>query len=248
MTSEEEQEIAKRAGELLIPVHDPATGKTSYVNLAQLIGGINIYVNTTNKASAKARAKLVKRTLPTPPAQPQKSFFSMPNLKAHYLYFIGGTIALSYFFVCYKLKRAVWMMENRDSWCNWKVESSLEKLFSFSQEELAEELLVKIQSRYSNPRTPGDLVTPLSEFLDHYKREINILRHYVKTTQWLRSLRLAHFFPVREEDVLLIQEKTQRLAFLKTLFFLWTTHHVKDKNSNLQKKISRTFSIEVPSF
>lgn len=246
-----EREINKKTKkptpEFLIPLHNPATGKTDYINFAQLIGGITIYVNTTNNAQTDAKAIVTPSKELATVSQESSSFFSLPTLKKHYLYYLAGGLLASYLFVYFRLKKALWLMGNRDAWCNWKGECSLEKLFTFSQEELAEELLLKIQARYSNPRTPGDLVTPLSEFLDQYKKEIETLRTYVKTVQMLRTFKASNLFPLHEEDIFAIKEKTQRLAFLKTLFFLWTTNHSKEKHL-LQKKIYRTFLHTNPSF
>lgn len=221
------KEFCKTHRKLLIPLYNPETKETVYKAVPRLLGlgGVTVYVNTTTTTGAAAITEVKVPTHEAPPP----GFFSLSNFTKNYLYVAGGSILFTYVFLYYKLKKAIRLLEDADAWCNWKGNVSLEKLFTFSQEGLADELLIKIQSRYANPRTPSDLVAPLGDFLESYRREIDTFRQYIKIAQWLKRLRMAHLFPIRNEDIFTMKERTQRLAFLKTLFFLWTTHHTEER-------------------
>ncbi len=169
------------------------------------------------------------------PQQQVQAFFSrswQEMLLSKEILITTTTLSLStYLYLYYQLKKAIWLMRDKGSWCNWKAEAPFETFKNGDKKELAQELLESIQTRYLNSSNPTDHVGPLNSFLEDYRRELYIFRSYFFIATWIKRLHLTKIFPVNNQDIELLKEKIERLCYIKAIFFEWTneykTRHVK---------------------
>ena len=131
----------------------------------------------------------------------------------------GCSLGIAYGYVWYLLKRALTLLSLPNAWCNWKGELSLEKLFAVDQKTLSQELFTSVQTCYHNTRNPHDTVEPLVKFLDACKQELTLLHSYKLCISWINRLHLKRFFKINQEDMFAVNNRIQRLEYLKTLFF-----------------------------
>ncbi len=132
---------------------------------------------------------------------------------------------ISYAATYYSLKKAEWLIGNKEAWCNWKYELTLTELYSLTRHDLAAELLQAIQKKYINPKNPADHVTPLVTFLEQYDAEIAVFKRYFLLAKWIKRLRLTRFFPLSDQTLLAIKDRIERLAYLRSTFFGWITEY-----------------------
>lgn len=133
--------------------------------------------------------------------------------------------AVSYGVLYYEIKRAVWLLHDDSAWCNWKQEITLKSLQEIARGELAEELLQRIQTRYLNTKNPTDHIGPLNSFLEDYRTELCIFRRYFRLAKWINRCRVRRLFPVLNIDITAMKERIERLTYLKSVFFDWTTDY-----------------------
>ena len=149
------------------------------------------------------------------------------------------TVTLSfstYCYLCYQLKKAVWLIRDKGAWCNWKAEVTFETFKNGEKKELAQELLESIQTRYLNSSNPTDHVGPLNSFLEDYRRELYIFRSYFFIATWIKRLHLTKIFPINNQDIELLKEKIERLCYIKAIFFEWTCEYKTKRCTTIKKE------------
>jgi hypothetical protein len=182
----------------------------------------------------------LKNRLPSLPTAQPGTFFAQSwkdmLLSKETLYTALSMTAAWYTYCYYQIRKAVWLMQDKNAWCNWKKdEVSFQELCSMPRKQLAEELLQKIQTRYLNPKNPADYVGPLNIFLEDYRAELCTFRTYFRIAKLLKKFHITHFFPIVEKEIAAIKERIERLSYLKSVFFDWTTEYktircLKDPN------------------
>ena len=129
---------------------------------------------------------------------------------------------ISYAVVYYQLQQAISLINDKNAWCNWKKEFSIERLYKIERKELAQELLHRIQTRYMNPKNPTDHIAPMNNFIEDYRKELLVFRRYFKLAKWFKKLHLTRLFPFKQKDMKSMKQSIERLCYLKNIFFSWT--------------------------
>jgi len=135
----------------------------------------------------------------------------------------------------YQLIRGNSHFKNESLWSAWKKEISLRKLVLIPKDELARELIITIQRRYFNPKSPSDFFGPLVAFLVDLQAEIQLSKLYIKRYNWLDKLLFTRIFLGEITAFRQGPEKIQRLFFIKELFLTWTAEHKLELNTNYYK-------------
>ena len=131
--------------------------------------------------------------------------------------------ALAYGATWLIIKKSTILIEDPDSWSNWRAGVSLENFLSLPQKELGYELAITVQKKYLNFNKPHDTITPVSKFLHDIEKETNRLKRFVKLATYMDKLYLTKIFPFTKAKIEVAREKIGRLAYLKNVFLTWTT-------------------------
>lgn len=145
-----------------------------------------------------------------------KNFFN--DYKWHLLL---GSTALTYAMFCYIIISGNSYLGQTDLWSSWRQELTLDQLLSIPQEQFAEELLQEIHRRYTNSDTVNDLMTPLSLFLLALEKEEEQIKSYQYYYSWLAYLRITKIVPFSKIKFNKINERLQRITYLKNAFHTW---------------------------
>ena len=98
--------------------------------------------------------------------------------------------------VCsYQLIRGNSHFKDESLWSAWKKEIPLRSLILIPKNELARELIITIQRRYFNPKSPSDFFGPLVAFLVDLKAEIQLSELYIQRYNWLKKIFFTRLFP-----------------------------------------------------
>ena len=173
------------------------------------------------------------------PQQQVQAFFSrswQEMLLSKETLITATTLSLStYLYLCYQLKKAIWLMRDKGSWCNWKTEEPFQSLKKYDKKELAQDLLEAIQNRYLNSSQATDHVGPLNSFLEDYRRELYIFRSYFFIATWIKRLHLTRIFPINNQDIELLKERIERLCYIKAIFFEWAADYKTKRCTHIEE-------------
>lgn len=142
-------------------------------------------------------------------------------LSSYKWYLIGGGICAVYTFVCYYIIKGNKYLSRSTLWSSWHPELSLDELHSFKQTTLADELVLTIQQRYTNPENPTDFLSPLAQFMRKTTEELKYLRFYKKLFTFLHTFLLTKLLPINVARYNLIPERINRLLFFRHIFTTW---------------------------
>jgi hypothetical protein len=250
------QSATHPAGWVETYIYDPQekTCKTIYMPPQDKIT-LNVAFDNTNQSESSASAHPNASTSAHPQLQEkQPSLSLLPKSKTDnaainqcskwndyifnkYSFSLGcGVTLTAYLTLYYKFKKALWLLEDENAWCNWKGDVPLEDLFNLSRYELAEELLKKIQTKYLNAKNPTDHIAPLNVFLESYGNEIKTFQKHFKLVKWIKRFRLTRIFPVSRQNMEKMKNKIQRLSYLKTVFFSWMTEYKTSRCKIIKKE------------
>ena len=157
---------------------------------------------------------------------------NVPFQKTHLTSIIYPIIvigALSYtgcLIIIYRTKK---LLNNPHAWCNWKPYMILED----SKKMLIQDLLQTIESKHSNNKKPTDYISPMVQFLQEIEEESSILRHYLIMNRWTNRIYMNTILPHSFEQ--LVQEKLDRLDFIKKVFFDWAQSQRSKKIKQLMQ-------------
>lgn len=110
-------------------------------------------------------------------------------------------------------------------WCNWRLECSIHELMTIQPIQLQHELLHAIQLRYINPHEPTNFIQPLTHFLMDIDKEILFLERSVRLVNIIKSFHLSSLFPVGDNPEAAIEQKLNRIMYIRHLFSLWATEY-----------------------
>ena len=102
-------------------------------------------------------------------------------------------------------------------WSEWRKSVSLEELFSFTQSDLAKELLHSIKAHYAHIIDYAS-TNPVTLFFKQAEEELQLLRHYQKIADYLSKIRLSSIFFYNSELLGSVKDRIQRLQFIKGSF------------------------------
>ncbi|MCA9770334.1 hypothetical protein KC460_03115 [Candidatus Dependentiae bacterium] len=157
---------------------------------------------------------------------------------------ISGAIS-AYALLCYLVHKATIYIQDNTHWFGWHRDCSLEQLLSYSQDEITNQLIVAIESRYVTAQNPTNFFDPLMHFMQDIDDEIKHLHHYKKLFLWLDRFYLASITFANTQHCLHIQEKIDRLAYIKHLFGRWIAQqnlqsYLTQENEPLIKRLYHT--------
>ena len=148
-------------------------------------------------------------------------------------YFIGGSVVLGgYVLTCNYCVQANKYLERTDTWASWRPDTPVELLIAIPQQELAKELILEIQRRYSNPQNPTDFISPLIAFVQTIDEEIIKIKQYAQVYGWITRLHIQVIFPINQKQFNLLGEKYKKLIYLKNIFLSWAAEYKVSHNKN----------------
>jgi hypothetical protein len=155
-------------------------------------------------------------------------------------YLIGtAVIAGCYIYACHYLVSANKYLEQTDTWSSWRLDTSVDLLITIPQNELAKELVLEIQRRYSSTQNPTDFISPLITFIQTIDTEINTLKRYMQIYQWATKLCLHNLLPFNQKLFNNLGEKYRRNIYLKNIFLSWAADYKVNHNKNRQLIVTR---------
>jgi len=141
-------------------------------------------------------------------------------------YFLIATTALgSYLYGCHEWNKANKFLSRKDIWCAWHEEMALDSLVAVPQRDLAAELILEIQRRYSNTNNPTDFLEPLITFVKEIESEISIISKLKRAYYVFSRTHLSALFPINEKLFVSLDAKLQRSIYLKNLFLSWAAEY-----------------------
>ena len=178
----------------------------------------------------------------TPLMLPDKLFSNIPikewqaktsNFLYRKRYFIGSSIILGgYALTCNYFVKANKYLERTDTWASWRLDTPVDLLITIPQTELAKELILEIQRRYSNAQNPTDFISPLIAFVQAIDAEIVMIKQYAGIYRWITRLHLQAVFPINQKQFNLLGEKYKKLIYLKNIFLSWAAEYKINHNKN----------------
>ena len=148
-------------------------------------------------------------------------------------YFIGATIILGgYIMTCNFFVRGTKYLERTDTWASWHSDIPLEILMATPQSELAKELVLEIQRRYSNAQNPTDFISPLITFIKVIDEEIIMIKQYAEIYRLINKLHLQNIFPINQKQFNMLDEKEKKLIYFKNTFLSWAAEYKVNHNKN----------------
>lgn len=194
---------------------------------------VNSQANTTTKTETPLSKALTDLDLKNKLNALNTNFLS--NYKWHLL--IGST-AFSYAMLCYVIVSGNSYLGHADLWSSWRKELTLEQLLSIPQEQFSEELLQEIHRRYTNSDTINNLMTPLSLFLLALEKEEEQIKWYQYYYYWFTYLKITKIIPFSKSKFGKINERLQRITYLKNAFHTWIAkfHYKQPRNEAIEQE------------
>ena len=157
-------------------------------------------------------------------------------------YFIGASLIIgSYVFSCHLIVKANKYLENPETWASWRQDIPHELLVTVPQQELAKDLILEVQRRYSNPQNPTDFLTPLITFVHTIDDEITMIKRLNFAYTWIKKLHIAYILPINEKLFCKVEEKLKKLIYLKQIFLAWAAEYKINHNKNKKARFKPEF-------
>ena len=146
-------------------------------------------------------------------------------------YFIaGGAVLGCYVYMCRECARINNYLECPDSWGSWRKEYSLEMLLSMPQQQIARDLVIEIQRRYSNNGNPTDFIGPLILFCKTIDYEIVLVNRFISIYSFLVRSHLYVLFRLNIKKCAELGDTLKRLQFIKNIFLAWAADYKVEHN------------------
>lgn len=213
--------------DISIPNPDPAMSQNS--NMTQ---NLNFHFNVCPSQN--------KTVFPSPPALltnlPYKEWQTSTR---NFLFAKRYSLALAcvlggYIYSCYVIVQANKYLALTDTWACWRNDVPLETLIAIPQAELAKELILDIQRRYSNPQNPTDFLNPLIIFIQTIDQEIAMTKKLNSVNSFITKLHLDFILPVNKKLFDSVGNKYKKLIYLKNLFLSWAAEYKINHNKKMR--------------
>lgn len=157
-------------------------------------------------------------------------------------FFIGASIILGgYIYACHLIVKANKYLENPETWSSWRQDIPHELLITIPQPELAKDLILEVQRRYSNPQNPTDFLSPLIAFIHSIDDEITMMKRLNFVYSWLKKLHIIYILPINEKLFCKVEEKLKKLIYLKQIFLAWAAEYKVNHNKNKKIRFKPAF-------
>jgi hypothetical protein len=138
-----------------------------------------------------------------------------------------------YVYTCSYIMKANKYLERTDTWIGWRADMPFDILVTIPQNELAKDLILEIQRRYSNIQNPTDFISPLIIFIQNIYAEINTIKQYISIYEVMTKLHIQKLLPIDQKHFGTLNEKYKKLLYLKNIFLSWAAeykiNHNRDK-------------------
>jgi len=133
-----------------------------------------------------------------------------------------------------KIIRLRCLIKNPECWSHWKSNLTLESLLSIPQKELTEELMTDINRRNYNQKDPINFLDPLIMFINQTENQLKNLKEFISNATIIKRIHLANLYFIDDSEILIAQERVQRLTYFKNLFSNWMSDYRKQHLFNLK--------------
>jgi uncharacterized protein YlbG (UPF0298 family) len=148
-------------------------------------------------------------------------------------YFLGTTAVLGgYIYTCAYIVKANKYLEKADNWINWRSDIPFDILITTPQNELAKELILEIQRRYSNAQNPTDFISPLILFIQTIDAEMDTIKNYTDVYWLITKMHVQMLLPINQKQFSTLHEKYKKLLYLKNIFLSWAAEYKVSHNKN----------------
>lgn len=162
------------------------------------------------------------------------------NFTTNFLYekkyfLLGCTILGSYAYLCSLCVQGNKYLERSDTWASWKNGISYDALTMIPPEDLAKELVLEIQRKYSSIQNPTDFVSPLITFIHAIDKEIETTQRLSLAYTWFCRLHIQNFVPINEKLYQTTQNINRKLIYLKNVFLSWAAEYKINHNRHQRR-------------
>lgn len=126
-----------------------------------------------------------------------------------------------YSYYCYQVICGNLYLKRTDLWSSWKNGLSFDQLCAIPQQSLARELVLSIQHQGLDVQKPTDFTVPLVTFLQVIEEERKALLYYQTLHSRITMVKCGILFPFNKKRYKCIEERLQRLSFVKNIFISW---------------------------
>jgi len=127
---------------------------------------------------------------------------------------IGLTLGSVYFFINSYLVRGRFIMQDANSWSNWKNDTNLSDLLNKPTNQLCRELYQSILDKYNN-NNQSDLINPLVCFSRDLEQELANLKAFCKIGNVLHNSKINFLFLITAHNLEQANDKINRLTYFK---------------------------------
>lgn len=143
-----------------------------------------------------------------------------------------STISIMYLGTFYRIIVLWNAIKNNECWSLWKSSLNFEMFLSIPQKQLTEELISDINLKNSNPKNPTDFINPLVLFISQTDNELQNLKDFIAIATMMKNLNLERIFFISEVEISKVQERVQRLTYIRNLFSTWMSDYRKQQLLN----------------
>jgi|GEM_PF-48688 glycerate dehydrogenase len=154
-----------------------------------------------------------------------------------------SSCSFSYLYFLYQLKSDSVYLADKDLWSKWNGSKKLSEFFTMDNNELIEELLLDIQVKYTDVENVGDFSLPFTSFFQAVEEEEKKLSRYAKHHKIINRLKLEKAFQLDENLITEIDNRLDRLSFLKTKLWQWLSAKKIQENTSGSKKEMKVVDI-----
>ncbi len=134
----------------------------------------------------------------------------------------------------YKIIKLRYLIKDPECWSHWKSNLTLETLLAIPQKELTEELITDINRRNYNQKDPINFLDPLIMFINQTDNQLKNLKKFISNMTIIKRIHLANLYFINDSEILIAQERVQRLTYFKNLFANWMSDYRKQHLFNLK--------------
>lgn len=138
---------------------------------------------------------------------------------------IGAGVLGIYSYAMYKILGGNSYLARKDLWSLWERKKKNQDLALLPQDELALQLMAEIQRRHIDIEDPADFLSPVGQFMRNAQNELCHLRSYKSFYKFAKNLSLATILPFEKKRWSQIQERIDRLTYIKNCAATWLAQY-----------------------
>lgn len=214
-------EEGQRGNSNKIPQAINITVSPNFTNNPQIKTKLSNENSSSQSASLSSNVKSIWKSIinfKIPDAWKQNASSFLLTYKYH---LIGGAFLCTYAGILYKTHNCKNYLHDENSWANWRSDIPVEELLTTDPDNLREELLLAMHTKYIHPEEPLGTVHSLVQFMKDVETEIQTLKKYRTYITWIKRLKINYVLPFGIPDIQECTTKIERLSFLQVLFRSW---------------------------